>query len=213
MGENKIDITSTLLESTVDGAKGFLGKLLGASVEEYGLMLADNVKLRRFKNQLNMVNKAQKIVEESGINIKQISIKQLVPLLEYSSLEEDESLQDKWANMLVNFIDRNKKLESSIFPFILSQLSSEEIEVIDVLYNTRNVSGLLLLRQNIDSVTKSNLIRLGIAQIVVETTISPKRSIREIRNSFGVNGKIKITSLGVLFYEICTNTNDIEINN
>lgn len=213
MGENKIDITSTLLESTVDGAKGFLGKLLGASVEEYGLMLADNVKLRRFKNQLNMVNKAQKIVEESGINIKQISIKQLVPLLEYSSLEEDESLQDKWANMLVNFIDRNKKLESSIFPFILSQLSSAEIEVIDVLYNTRNVSGVLLLRQNIDSVTKSNLIRLGIAQIVVETTISPKRSIREIRNSFGVNGKIKITSLGVLFYEICTNTSDIEINN
>lgn len=198
MGENKIDITSTLLESTVEGAKGFLGKLLGASVEEYGLMLADNVKLKRFKNQLKMVNKAQKIVQESGINIKQISIKQLVPLLEYSSLEEDETLQDKWAKMLVNFIDSEMVYESSIFPFILSQLSSQEVKILDQVFDLQNKNHLNFYLQGIE---KHNLIRLGL----VEPTLN-KKKLKTLYNYETISSRntLALTELGIQFVNSCS---------
>lgn len=204
MGDNKLDITSTAVEKGIDLVKGFLDKLIGAPIEEYGLLMADNVKLRRFKNQLNMVAKAQKMVEESGINIKQISIKTLVPLLEYSSLEDDETLQQLWSNLLVNYIDVNQKLESSIFPFILSQLSSEEIGVIENLYNRRGTrtSGIFSSRMQIDGVIKSNLIRLGIAEIII---VKDKKENGFAVRMFDVdNTKIKITQLGIIFYESCT---------
>lgn len=200
----KVDITSTLAEKGFDAAKGFLNKLIGGQVEEYGLMNQDNVRLKRFKNQLSIVTKAQKMVEESGLDIKQISIKTLVPLLEYASLEDDETLQQMWSNLLVNYIDVNQKLESSIFPFILSQLSSDEIKIIENLYvNKSNRSaGIFATRNNVDGVIKSNLIRLGIAEIIIEKDKKENRFVS--RMSDIDNTKIKITKLGVIFYESCT---------
>jgi hypothetical protein len=134
MGDNKLDVTSTAVEKSIDLVKGFLEKLVGATIEETGLIWADNVKLIRFKNQIKILTKAQKIVEESGINPKQISLKTLVPLLEYSSLEDDETLQERWTNLIVNFVDSSKNFESSIFPSILNQISTNELLAIEEIY-------------------------------------------------------------------------------
>lgn len=198
MAENKINITSTLLESTIEGAKGFLRKLLGASVEEYGLMIADNVKLRRFKNQLKMVNKAQKIVEESGINIKQINIKQLVPLLEYSSLEDDESIQDKWSNMLVNFIDINQNCESTIFPYLLSQMSSSEIKIIFEMYNDFQENS--FSSKIVIGIERDNLLRLGLVDSTLQTSL--KQSF--FSNNAKLTDRLIINNLGLEFVKICS---------
>jgi hypothetical protein len=127
----KIDITSTLLEKSWYDAKSFLGKLIMPTIEETGLLLKDQVVIWRFKNQVKMLNKAKLYCEKNNISTKTISLKLLCPLLDYSGLEEDEVLQDKWAILLSNMVDSDQNIENHVFPYILSQLSSNEFLVLE----------------------------------------------------------------------------------
>lgn len=86
----------------LDGAEEFLKTLLGEAVQETGGMIADQIRFRRFKNQIVIFSKARDLVEKSGLNPKQINLKTLCPLIEYSSLEEDEEIQNLWANVIAN---------------------------------------------------------------------------------------------------------------
>jgi len=64
------------------------------------------------------------------LKIKEIPVKILVPLLEHSSLEEDDELQDKWAKMLANMVDSELNLQNHIFPYLLSQISLAEFNAL-----------------------------------------------------------------------------------
>src|ERR1039458_8914342 len=97
--DNKIDVTSTALEKGIEVAKGFVDRLVNPSIEELGLLMRDQVSLWRFKNQVNILNKAKSICEKNNITTKSISPKLLCPYLENASLEDDIFLQDKWANL------------------------------------------------------------------------------------------------------------------
>jgi len=129
--EKKIDVTSTAVEKGLDMAKSFLDKLIMPAVEEVGLLVKDHVTMWRFNNQLRMVNKAKVYCDKHDINPKTISLKVLSPLLEYSGLEEDEGLQDKWAILLGNMVDSDQNVENHVFPYILSQISKTEFNVVD----------------------------------------------------------------------------------
>ncbi len=198
MSENKrIDITSTAIEKTVDLAKSFIEKLLGASFEETGLLIADNIKLIRFKNQIKILTKAQKIVSENNIDIKKISLKQLVPLLEYSSLEDDETLQEKWTNLMVNFIDSNKNYTSTIFPFILNQISTNELKIIEMFYTLPKID---INSKDFKKIEFDNLIRLGIIEQSYDDEIF-------LYNEDEVNiipYYFNITELGKEFFNCCS---------
>ena len=122
----ELNIKSSTIEKGLELAKEFLGKLISPTVEEVGLLISDNVKYLRFKNQVKILLKAKKYVEENNISLKEIPIKILVPLLEKASLEDNEQLQDKWANMVVNMVDSESNIQNQVFPYILSQLSIQE---------------------------------------------------------------------------------------
>lgn len=134
---NKIDITSTAIEKGIDLAKDFLDKLIIPSVEETGLLLKDKVTLWKFKNQVKTLNKAKAFCEKNNINPKTISLKLLCPLLDYSALEEDEELQDKWAILLTNMVDSAQNIENHVFPYILSQISSTEFSLLENVYDDK----------------------------------------------------------------------------
>lgn len=87
-----MEIKSSTIEKGLELAKEFLGKLVSPTVEEIGLLIADNVKFLRFKNQVRILLKAKDYVERRNIKLKAIPIKILVPLLDKASLEEDEDL-------------------------------------------------------------------------------------------------------------------------
>ena len=133
----KLDITSTAVEKGLELAKDFLNKLMFPSVEETGLFLKEKVASLRFKNQVKMLIKAKEICERNGISPKSISLKLLCPLIEYAGLEEDEILQDKWANLLVNMVDSEQNIENHVFPYILSQVSLEEFMLIESVYKIK----------------------------------------------------------------------------
>ena len=134
---NKIDITSTALEKGIDLAKDFLDKLIIPSIEETGLLLKDKVTFWKFKNQIRMLNKAKKYCDKQNIDPKTISLKLLCPLLEYSSLEEEEELQDKWAILLANMVDSKQNIENHVFPYILSQISLNEFKFLESSYDEK----------------------------------------------------------------------------
>lgn len=185
----KLDITSTAIEKGIDVIKDFLQKLAGPAAEELGLLMSDNIKLWRFKNQLSILEKARTYVSVKNIDVKGISPKILVPLLEGASLEEDKDLQDMWAALLVNYIDSSKNYESNVFPYVLSQLSTVEVKLIDRFYLARLIPEPEIAGTGAEI---SNLVRLGVIRILVYNGIS-------------LSGHVlyEITELGRQFIEAC----------
>ncbi len=122
----KVDVTSTALEKGVDLAKGFIDRLVNPSIEELGLLVRDQVSFWRLSNQIKILSRAKVLCEESGISIKAISPKLLCPYLENASLEDDATLQEKWANLLISMVDSRKNVQNHVFPYVLSQLSKDE---------------------------------------------------------------------------------------
>lgn len=128
---NKIDISSTALEKGIDIAKGFVEKLIYPSAEEMGLLMKDGISKWRFNNQIKTLVKTKSICEKHGVNPKMISPKLLCPLLEYAGLEDNEKLQDKWATLLANMVDSDQNVENHVFPYLLSQVSIQEFEILE----------------------------------------------------------------------------------
>lgn len=194
----KIDITSTLAEKGIESVQSFLEKLLGPAVSEVGLLLADKVRVYRLTNQIKIFSKVKEKVEKNNLTLKQVSLRALVPLLEYSSLDDDETMQEKWINLTVNFIDANEKYESSIYPYLLNQLSSIEIQTLDKMYSDFLINCYSTLK--INGSIKSNLIRLGLVEAVINRRILKRLSIINL----GSENRVVLTDLGKEFIECCS---------
>jgi hypothetical protein len=123
-------IETAALDASVNAAKTFFAKIFGPAADEFGMQLADNMRIRRLKNQIKNLEKVQRIVEKENITMKQIDLKALVPLLEATALEENEELQNMWTNLFTNYIDAGKNLLTHVYPGILRQLSSDEVAIL-----------------------------------------------------------------------------------
>jgi hypothetical protein len=110
--------------------------LFGPSMHEVGGMLADQVRYRRFNNQIAILEKAQKFVEEKGIKPRSLDLKILAPIVEYSSLEENINIQEMWASLIANVLteDRTVRIEKKCVN-ILSNISIDEAIFFKNLYS------------------------------------------------------------------------------
>ena len=183
------------------------------------MLLADQVKSWRFRNQVRILQKAEKIIDKKNIPIKEVPLKILVPLLEKSSLEENEDLQNKWVGLLVNYVDSRKKYRSTIFPSLLSELSTNEIKCLDYFnLRTRKESNTIIRFEDIPNnleiygVELSNLIRLGlIGKMPPNINILPVElpldgwdpDITPNATYHGNDLRYQMTELGVEFLKAC----------
>lgn len=175
---NKIDVKSSTIEKSLEIAKNFLDKLIMPSIEETGLLMKDNITMWRFKNQIKILNKAKDLCVKHKINSHKISLKVLSPLLEYSSLEEEEDMQDKWSLLLVNLIDSDQNIENHVFPYILSQLSKDEFFPLENVYNN-----CIIRRQNLTKELSEFLIEKPEKEIQIQNEIEKKQiEIGKIKN-------------------------------
>lgn len=169
---NKIDISSTVLEKSVDMAKQFLDKLVSPAVEEVGLLLRDTVAMWKFKNQVRILNKAKEYCERNKISPKVISLKLLCPLLDGAALEEDSILQDKWAILLSNMSDSEQNIQNHVFPYILGQISSNEFAFLEDVYKDKK-ERIRLLSEELETFraerpTIENELKLNIEDLKVQ---------------------------------------------
>lgn len=192
MESTKIDITSTAVEKGLETAKSFIDKLIMPAIEETGLLLKEQVAVWRFNNQIKMINKANAICERNNISPKTISLKLLCPLLDYSGLEEEEVLLDKWAILLSNMVDSEQNIENHVFPYILSQLSSNEFLILEKVYDEKVQKVNVLARELVefresrpaiekDLEKKVKLIEAEITEIKKKTILGLNNELWEIQ--------------------------------
>lgn len=130
------ELASEAIRQLADKASEFLGKVANPSLEELGGLLADKVKFWRFKNQVNIVLKAEEFLRKKGVTPQKIPLKTLVPLLEQSSWEEDSDMQDRWASLLASAADQKSSSQiQSSYVELLKQLSPLEARMLDQLYS------------------------------------------------------------------------------
>lgn len=134
--ESNLNLKSSTIEKGLAIAENFVKKLLGPTIEESGQLIADQIKYVRFKNQVSILLKAQKIMSDKDIKPGSVPLKILVPLLEGAALEDDTELQNKWANLVANLADPEVTQKNHVFPYILGQISWEEYHALEELYNT-----------------------------------------------------------------------------
>ena len=84
-----------LPKQILDKTEKLLNTLFGEGFKEIGGIFGDRMRIKRLENQIKILDKANQIMEKNGLKPNQINLKVLVPLIEKSSLEEDEKLQEK----------------------------------------------------------------------------------------------------------------------
>lgn len=108
---------------------GFVTKVIGPASNQVGTILEDWTRYYRYKNLLAIADKVEAIHVRRKIQGKTIPIppRIAIPMLEFASLEEDETLQEIWARLIANSTDPNFK--ESIHPSyveIIRQLTPDE---------------------------------------------------------------------------------------
>lgn len=124
----------------VRDAGSFLSEFIRDPLEQRVGIWTDNLRYRRWENQLQLQAKARQKLEELGgpasINFRPIPMRVQVPLLEAASLAEEDELQDRWANLLINFGNSASQvpIERS-FISVLRELSPLEVAILDKAYS------------------------------------------------------------------------------
>ncbi|MGE4423851.1 MAG: Abi-alpha family protein [Pseudodesulfovibrio sp.] len=114
---------------------GFWGDITRIPAKELGEMFADQIKFYRLKNLLRITQKARTICQEHDIQADQIPIRFAVPFLEHASLEDNEYLQKKWANLLAASLIPGTPSNIRLYVDFLKTISPIEARILDYLYN------------------------------------------------------------------------------
>jgi hypothetical protein len=111
-----------------------IDKLFGGSAEEIGGMWQDRLAIRRGIRQLSLLKKLKAAIEEAGFEPRQITDNIWIPAIEAASMEDDESIQDLWANLLANAADSETRAPvRALYITILKDLTSCEARLLNAL--------------------------------------------------------------------------------
>jgi len=118
----------------------FLGRILvGRSTQSLEAAWRDRVKIWRDKNSYLFQDKYKQFVRDRGLEGKTVPapLALAFPILENAVLEEDESLRDLWANLLVTVTDPARQAEvKRAFVHLIRQLDPIDAAVVKLLYRT-----------------------------------------------------------------------------
>jgi len=204
------------LDKALDLLKETASDVLSPPAKELGLLLKEQITYYRNRNAIATWVKMVEYCEKHNITQKNIPLKLLVPTLEYASLEEDNFLQDKWAILLGNLIDSEQNIVSNIFPYLLSQISSDEFsylkEIVEMHLHNIKINPDLERKTvcfdacNLREFEIANLMRLG---IIREKAIQePIYVLSNTTRIAGGNAQQRyrkvLTELGILLILACS---------
>ena len=119
--------------------KLFSATLVAPALSQVGLSIGDHVKLFRIRNLISLNERLERIIEERSLDrsdLRKLSLSVGFPLLEKASYQDEEFLQEKWANLLASAMERketngaNFSLEIT-YVEILHQFSRLDCEVLE----------------------------------------------------------------------------------
>jgi hypothetical protein len=119
-----------------------IDKLFGEPLGELGGMVKDNLAARRHIRRIGLIKKVQSAIEEAGFEPKRISDNIWVPAIQEATLQDDETLQEIWANLLANAADPQRKNPTSVsFVSMLKELTSREVKFLNALFESIEGTG------------------------------------------------------------------------
>jgi vacuolar-type H+-ATPase subunit H len=124
-----IGTASQALESATREARELIYEFLSPVAKESGRYIADKIRVVRIANITKMLNKAKKKLDAQSVPISPIALKIFVPILEGCSLEEEDGMIEKWANLLSAAASSARVLPSYIR--ILADLTPQEARILD----------------------------------------------------------------------------------
>lgn len=198
------------LDKLAEAAKDFIQKVITPPLEEIGLLLTDKIKLWRFKNQISILSKAENMLKERGLKTRKVSLKVMTPLIEECGLEDDESLQNKWAALIANTVCVDSKLDTTLYSKILSEMTKSDAELFETLFNMQ-----LELNPNLHSKSKFEIyqrIPFSVRKLrdsaiefdMILDNLIRLRLIKEVYSSQGAVLSVIVTQLGINFLSVIT---------
>ncbi len=117
----------------------FVAKVIGEPVECAVGMLSDKLRFMRWERQISMVDKCEEIIRQRQIEgkLRAVPPKLALPIMENASLEENDELQDLWANLLASALDPSfKGVVRAAFIDIIKQLEVVDAYILNFLYRS-----------------------------------------------------------------------------
>ncbi|WP_231403253.1 Abi-alpha family protein [Hymenobacter guriensis] len=131
---NELDIMYKLAIGSSPVVVPFLNKILGPTGDEIGKFVLSRLKLLPIIKQVQLYSKADAMLKDSGVVPHQVESKILLPLVEAASLEEDDSLFNKWAALLANAAVYQTGAIQPAFVEVLKQLTPRQAYMLDTLF-------------------------------------------------------------------------------
>jgi len=135
MEDSEKELLKIGAEAALKPFSSLLERLLGGLVDQTGGQWEDAAKVRRLRRQIKLYAKVQELLEDAGIEPRQVSDKIGFPLLSAASLEDDPDIQDTWAAMLANAADpREASKVEALFVAMLREMTPAAVKFLDALF-------------------------------------------------------------------------------
>ncbi len=197
----------------------FICKLTGLTDDGRLGIIKDKYAYIRWERQNRMIEEYNRQTKNRVI-FSTIEPKFLIPLYENAILEEDNSLQDLWVKLLVNWTSNNYKEEKRMaYIDIIKSLTSLEAKILEAVYNyyIKNKSNSEIVenieKEDLEIEEDVDLIMIKKEDIFPELpnkiyflSIENLMRVRclKIANTWGQSRKnVNITYLGICFVEAC----------
>jgi hypothetical protein len=129
------DTVEIVKSGAFDKAIDLLHKLAGPMFDEFGAMLGDNVRVYRVKNLIKTFQKTEQLLLDAGLLAKTVPPRLLLPIIENSSIEDNDSLQRLWAGLLATASQQADSVSPS-FVETLKQLTPDEARHLEQVLKT-----------------------------------------------------------------------------
>jgi hypothetical protein len=158
-------------------------------VRELAAWATDLIRYRRAPYQAKLLMRATEKIKASGLPSSAVEDKLLRALLEDGAMEDDEGMQERWANLLANAGIGSANVRAA-FPRMLSELDSADARLLDTVYTAfGQPSRSLQIDAAMDFAALGNLRRLGLVRYTFDTKLNL--------------GEVFIESLGWAFVQAC----------
>jgi hypothetical protein len=125
----------------LDKAADLIHRLTGPVFDEFGAMLADKVRPYRVKNLVSTMQMTERILRDAGLAANAVPPRLLLPIIENSSLEDNDTLQEMWAGLLATASQQTDSVSPS-FVETLKQLTPDEARYFEQVASTHRTDRL-----------------------------------------------------------------------
>jgi Abortive infection alpha/Protein of unknown function (DUF2806) len=120
------------LSETINKAADLIHRLTGPVCDDIGAMISDSMKPYRAKNLVNTLRKTERILREAGLPANAVPTRLLFPIVDASSIEDDETLQEMWAGLLATTSQQTDSV-SPAFIETLKQLTPDDARHLEII--------------------------------------------------------------------------------